>query len=421
MRDMSMRGFFAPAFAKIGPARVIAALRPLVPVMLIGAAVVFAVQPIWLGMSSDLPSALKIVGLQAWPWLVLAPGMWWFTHRVQIDAVNWRRTLPLHALMAIAVVATYALLWYQPLLHGWVQPPMPNGPMGNGGPRSGMLAPRPSFEGGERSNFNGRPPPSRPEFRSEAMLLRQARGALPVYLVLVAGAHAFLYYRRSVERGQRVLQAEAQVARTRLFALQSQLQPHFLFNSLNAASSLVYTQPAEADRMLCEIAEFLRAVLAASSRPAVSLREEIELLGKYTAIQRIRYPRLLTVDFDVDADVAEAVVPTLVLQPLVENAVKHGIGQHGGAGRVEIVARRHGLDLAITVIDQLLDGDGGPRARVGQPGAPAGVGLGLVNIRERLDVWTGGRFRFDVQALKAPQVGTRVLLMVPLTLSPEHV
>ncbi len=173
--------------------------------------------------------------------------------------------------------------------------------------------------------------------------------------------------------------------------------------------------------MLCEIAEFLRAVLAASSRPAVSLREEIELLGKYTAIQRIRYPRLLTVDFDVDADVAEAVVPTLVLQPLVENAVKHGIGQHGGAGRVEIVARRHGLDLAITVIDQLLDGDGCPRARVGQPGAPAGVGLGLVNIRERLDVWTGGRFRLDVQALKAPQVGTRVLLMVPLTLSPEHV
>jgi hypothetical protein len=181
---------------------------------------------------------------------------------------------------------------------------------------------------------------------------------------------------------------QSELAAARLEALKAQIQPHFLFNTLNMVQPLIYRDPDSASRTLVQLGDLLRSSLERDATRLVPLRAELDFLNKYLDIQLVRFQSRLLAEFQVDDDVLEAAVPNLILQPLVENAIKHGIAKQPGRGRVEITCRREEKCLLLRVWNT----SGEETAR------PADVsdGVGLSNIRERLDVIYGARnYRFS--------------------------
>jgi len=223
-------------------------------------------------------------------------------------------------------------------------------------------------------------------------------------------AHAIEFYHRARERERTTLQLRAQLSRAQLDALQSQLHPHFLFNTLHAASTLMHRDVEGADAMLTQLADLLRATLRHPGTHEIALHEELALLDRYLAIMRARFRDRLTVERDIASDAAGALVPLFLLQPLVENALEHGIARRAGAGRVELCAERSGAWLRIIVTD---DGAGFSRA------APSDDGVGLGNTRARLEELYG-----DAQCLTieptSPSGGTRVIIELPFRRSPAE-
>jgi sensor histidine kinase YesM len=192
-----------------------------------------------------------------------------------------------------------------------------------------------------------------------------------VYLAIVAGAHLVEYARRSRERDQ----LEARLAETRLQLLNMQLQPHFLFNTLNTIAELVHGDADTADRMITSLSALLRRTMELGQTPDVRLEVELDLLEQYLALQRARFGPRLDVRLAIDEQARRARVPMLLLQPIVENAIRHGLARHLSAGRITIAARRVGEDLAIDVTD---DGPGLDEDGVRD-------GFGLANTRARLE------------------------------------
>jgi two-component sensor histidine kinase len=164
-----------------------------------------------------------------------------------------------------------------------------------------------------------------------------------------------------------------QLAESRIAVLRSQLDPHFLFNTLHAVSALVSTDPRGVRRMISLLSELLRRSLEGAHQAEVPLREELDFAGRYLEIMQIRFQGSLTVETRAAPETLDALVPGLLLQPLVENAIRHGLGDAAQPGRIEITARRDGADLVVSVED---DGRGMQ--------SPAGEGVGLRNTRERL-------------------------------------
>ncbi|WP_408888928.1 sensor histidine kinase [Myxococcus faecalis] len=202
---------------------------------------------------------------------------------------------------------------------------------------------------------------------------------LLIYFSLVGMEAAVAYARRMREEAVRASQLEAQLAQAQLQLLRSQLQPHFLFNTLHAISALMHRDVESADRMVGQLSELLRASLERDGRHEVPLSEELELLSPYLDIERTRFSDRLQVDVDVAEDARDALVPSLLLQPLVENAIRHGIAPRRGPGKVWVRVRRAGARLAVEVED---DGVGPP---AGRTELEEGIGLGATRARlERL-------------------------------------
>src|SRR5436305_2173603 len=192
--------------------------------------------------------------------------------------------------------------------------------------------------------------------------------------------------KESAER-QRVV---TRLVQAELDTLKLQLNPHFLFNALNSAMALIATDPPAAERMVSELSDFLRLVLSTSSEQEVPLERELGLLDRYVAIQRVRFQDRLTVSCNIEDGVRAALVPSLLLQPLVENASRHGISPRAGAGYVQVTARRLGDKLVISILD-----DGvGVRARRSRERS-RGTGLGLTNTRTRLIHLYGENHEFE--------------------------
>ena len=226
------------------------------------------------------------------------------------------------------------------------------------------------------------------------------------YWGIVAAAHGFAYYRSSRERELRASMLEARLATARLQLLQMQLHPHFLFNTLNAISELVHEDPETADRMITGLSELLREALVAGDQQQVPLRRELELVRRYLDIQQARFGGRLQADIDVDETVMDALVPHFVLQPLVENAIRHGIGARSDAGCVRIHAQADHDFLRLDVED-----DGvGPK----ETGASEGIGLG--NTRKRLEALYGPGASVQVRA--DPGGGAIVTVTIPLHTGP---
>lgn len=361
----------------------------------------------WLAVSSAVALQVSALGVFPWataftlslldwgPWILLTPITLWLAHRLPIGPGTWRWTILLHLLAALALVT------------------LTESAMSALSLRKELLAPPPGRERGRDPDRESRPRredrgpggPHSPWFR----LFDRARMGVPIYWMLVAAAHARAHQRRSLERERRALLAEAHLAEARLAALQAQLNPHFLFNTLNTIAELVYENPPAAEATITSLSDLLRAALAAQQRREVPLREEIKLVERYGAIQQMRFTDRLEVRYEIDPAALDLAVPTLLLQPLVENAVIHGVAPGRTRGTVFVRARATADRLELSVADT------GPGR-----GAPAGgegaelrftEGVGLGNTRARLAALYGEQHRLTLG--RAAEGGVSVTIEIP--------
>ena len=291
-------------------------------------------------------------------WALTLPLIIFLVRRIPIDRTNFKRTIPLHVLIgvAIAIGVFSVLLWFMGLI-GHANWSLQNH----------------SFW----VHFG-------PELRN------QLPAHIVTYLLILSGVLIWSYYRLFRERELVASQLAAQLSQARLQALRMQLNPHFLFNAMNSISMLVRRNDnAQAVRMIAGLSDLLRHVLEDSTGDEVPLADEIAFLKRYLEIERVRFQDRLTVRFDVSDETLGAFVPNLLLQPLVENAIRHGIARKVNPGTVEIAARRLGDRLILQVSD---DGPGltGPSAD--------GTGVGVRNTEARLDQLYGGASSFELRS-----------------------
>jgi two-component system LytT family sensor kinase len=254
-------------------------------------------------------------------------------------------------------------------------------------------------------------------WRLAVFLFRRFIADYFTYFIVAALCFAYEHFLRSREQEAQTQTLQAELAQAQLQALRMQVNPHFLFNTLNAITVLVRGgETDKAGRTLRLLSDLLRATFRGADVQMVPLREEIDLVERYLAIEEIRFEDRLRVEIDVDPDVSEVSVPYLLLQPLVENAVRHGIAPHAEAGVVRVAAQpatirgQKGVELTVA--------DSGP----GFPKEPETLlaesdGVGLANTKRRLDTLYGEAHTFELGT--AAEGGARVTLRLPLTTEVE--
>jgi LytS/YehU family sensor histidine kinase len=208
-----------------------------------------------------------------------------------------------------------------------------------------------------------------------AVLATSALSELMIFWAVLGALHAVLFYLRYREREAVELQLRAALSESQLQALRAQLHPHFLFNTLNAATALIHRDPDAADSMLTRLGELLRLTLRADPGHEIALRDELQVLERYIDIMRVRFTGQLAVTCNIPAELEGARVPSFVLQPLVENALEHGVARLDGPGCVTVNARRDGDCLVLSVRDDGPADASAPREK---------SGIGLANTRARL-------------------------------------
>ncbi len=311
------------------------------------------------------------------PWLFLGPIVAWLGFRFPVERRKLIVSLPVHVLGCILASILCALFPHPGGPRPGLRPERPGLGLPAGAPEErAEFAPRPgNEEAGRPEQFPF--PPRRPEARRRGPLfaaLVQSRVNVPIYWIIVSISHALAYYRRAEERERKAVELEARLADAKLDALRMQLHPHFLFNTLNAISTLVHKDPHAADEMLANLSELLRATLDAEGQE-IPLRQELELLDRYLEIQQARFGDRLKVEKQIDAAALDALVPTLILQPLVENAIRHGIEPNTKPGLVSVTAQSRNSLLHLSVTDN----GGGLQKPSDKPS-----GIGLANTRARL-------------------------------------
>ncbi len=233
------------------------------------------------------------------------------------------------------------------------------------------------------------------------LLIKTWHFNLLVYWVIVAVSHAFDYAKRFRERELRAADLEKRLTEARLQALQMQLNPHFLFNTLHAISALMHQDVEAADRMLVRLSDLLRRALESTDTQEVSLREELDFLSRYAEIEQTRFGDRLKIEMNIAPDTLDALVPNLVLQPLLENAIRHGVEPHARAGCIEVSAKRDRDFLQLQVRD---NGGGLVHGEIVD-------GVGLSNTRARIEQLYGGEQRFEFN--NANGGGAVVTIQIP--------
>jgi sensor histidine kinase YesM len=226
------------------------------------------------------------------------------------------------------------------------------------------------------------------------------------YGLIVAIVHAWDYYQRYEENARRNSQLEAQLVQAQLQALKMQLHPHFLFNTLNSISALLREDVEAADAMVARLGDFLRLTLDSAGAQEVTLREELSFLECYLEIEQVRFQDRLSTRMEVDPQILDARVPNLILQPIIENAIRHGVACTAKPGRIEIRATRRNDSLLVQVKDNGpgISTSGGPRKEGGE-------GVGLSNTRARLERLYGGAHRLELANVS--EGGLLVTLEIP--------
>lgn len=241
------------------------------------------------------------------------------------------------------------------------------------------------------------------------ILIVEFHANLLIYWSVVGLYHAYDYYRRFRERERRAAQLEVeaaqletQLSQAQLDALKMQLHPHFLFNTLNSISVLVRDDAIAANRMLVRLSELLRVALKSEGRQEIPLRQELEFLRGYLEIEQMRFQDRLTVDFEVEKETLDAQVPNLILQPLVENAIRHGIAPRAESGLIQVQARRENGFVELCVSDN--------GAGLNESETPTS-GIGLSNTQKRLEKLYGEQYGFEISS---PETGgLQVKIKIP--------
>jgi hypothetical protein len=309
------------------------------------------------------------VVFQGTEWLflgALTPIAWYLARRFPFDGPGWRRALVAHGVGALLLCAGWATLGIALglLLDHWVAQ----------GPLNVAYA-----------NW----------------LLTSVPWSVFMYFTVLGCVYAFAYFHEAREREVHAAQLGAQLADARLSALRMQLHPHFLFNSLNTVTVLVREQNTRAAaRMLEQLGDMLRRVLRADRPQEVALEEDLRFLEDYLSIERMRFPDRLRVTWSIAADARSALVPDMLLQPLVENAIRHGVARREGETRLEIAARVEAGVLHLAVRDE-----GEAVAE-----AASGEGIGLANTRERLHTMYGDAAAVTLVTLPGGGMEARVEL-----------
>ena len=240
----------------------------------------------------------------------------------------------------------------------------------------------------------------RPELHEGGLFL-VVSGVVVVVLLGIMLRVCRRYHRRTLATAR--LQAE--LTKAQLQAMKAQLHPHFLFNTLNTISVLITENPVKANRMIVLLSDLLRQTLEASQADEVTLRRELELLRAYLEIQRMRFRRRLSVSYDVNADILDARLPNFTLQPIVENAIRHGVAKQRRGGRVDIRARRVNGSLVLQVQDN------GPGVSLEKIRERNGNGIGLANTSKRLSCIYGRLSSFKIER-RHPN-GTIATIVIP--------
>lgn len=222
-----------------------------------------------------------------------------------------------------------------------------------------------------------------------------------VYWMILATNHAFAYYRKFHERELSNKELEARLAQARLKALQMQLNPHFLFNTLHTISALMHSDLEAADRMVMKLSELLRLALDNTDTHEVALRQELDFLARYLEIEQTRFGERLSVEMEIDSHLLDARVPNLVLQPLVENAIRHGIERHAKPGKIVLRANQQDGQLELEVQD---NGAGLPK------NGRYSEGIGLSNTRSRLEQLYGTAQKFTLENVPSGGLLARVVI-----------
>jgi two-component sensor histidine kinase len=259
-------------------------------------------------------------------------------------------------------------------------------------------------------DFRGIPQPGRWSPFLHLMLGR-TRLIVPIYLCIVCVCWLFNHYQEANERQRRTLELESRLTQANLQALKMQLQPHFLFNTLNTISSLIHESPALADDMVSSLSQFLRTTLDVSSKNEIPLHEELEFVERYLEIQQVRFGDRLLVRRNVEANTMDALVPPLLLQPLVENAIRYGVETRERGGVIAVQASQQGDTLRLEISD---DGQGfGSRQLLG-----AGNGVGLSNTIARLQTLYGDNHQFKLTTNQP--TGACVKIEIPFRIAPSN-
>ncbi|HEU4562550.1 MAG TPA: histidine kinase [Longimicrobium sp.] len=321
--------------------------------------------------------ALTFVGWMAWA--ALTPAIIRLTRRFPLERRKIAMSAAVHLVAAFACMAVVGLVWDV---------------------LTGVLGDVTGIGAGAEAD---------PAYRRLRAMLNPVGSAmigLVTYGCVVVAVTAFDAVDRSHRAALAAVRLERDVAQAREQAIKMQVHPHFLFNTLHAVSVLITEDPATARSMVMHLGDFLRATLARASRAEVTLREELELLTHYLDVERLRFGDRLDVDIVANDEVLDAYVPDLVLQPLAENAIKHGVSSRTGAHRISVCAARREERLVLTV-----DDEGGGRIP-----PETREGIGLRSTRRRLAHLYGDEC--ELTLTERPAGGARATVTLPFHLEP---
>jgi sensor histidine kinase YesM len=301
-------------------------------------------------------------------WALLSLPIVWFARRFPLQRRNWGKLVVIHTAASLVVCILYVVIR-----------------AGVGQLQNPLL--------GMTTTFGG---------TIQKLLLKNSFLNLLIYWIIVSVSLAFDYYRKFRDREVQAADLERRLAEAKLMALQMQLNPHFLFNALHTISALMHKDVEAADSMIARLSELLRLALENTDANLVPLRQELDFLRRYLEIEQTRFGDRLRVNMDFSAETLEAQVPNLVLQPLVENAIRHGVEPHRKRGLIELRAHRKGARLVIEVHD---NGES-----VGDFDSLR-EGVGLSNTRARLEHLYGSAQRFELD--RSDKTGLVARMSIP--------
>jgi two-component system LytT family sensor kinase len=329
----------------------------------------------------SLPGVIQLQLIWWWPWVVVVPLIVAVAQRLPLDRKRWSRSVLIHIPCSIVLSLSHLVLYISMARI-----------LGDTIWRDFLGK---SYSGYFALVWNYVSSPSLVNFRLRLL----------IYLIIVMITSAIEYYRRFERRELEASRLRTQLADAQLQALKMQLHPHFLFNTLNSVSALLYKDVSAAEEMIKKLTNFLNLTLENSGAQEVPLSKELEFLNDYLEIEQVRFRDRLVVDVSVPADAMDALVPNLIMQPIVENAIRHGIAPRSTPGRIEIKAIRENGRIQLQVKDN------GPGLSSQKIKTQFKEGVGLTNTRQRLQQIYGNGYRFDLA--NASEGGLLVTLELP--------